>query len=84
MLPLRKVISDEMILRYGAMQVDVFSLLAEARQRLNASIAAVQAKRDFWLADSNLLTAIVGGARGLRDQPSQPMAGGVSGSPHAE
>jgi outer membrane protein TolC len=30
-LPLRKIISDEMMLRYGAMQVDVFPLLTEAR-----------------------------------------------------
>src|SRR5207302_6621023 len=49
-LPLRKIISDETMLRYGAMQIDVFSLLAEARQRLNATITAVEAKRDFWLA----------------------------------
>ena len=30
-LPLRKTISDEMMLRYGAMQIDVFSLLNDAR-----------------------------------------------------
>jgi outer membrane protein TolC len=85
-LPLRKIISDEMILRYGAMQVDVFSLLAEARQRLNASITAVQAKRDFWIADSDLLAAVVGGGRGSRDETSRPMAGtgGESGSPRHE
>ena len=32
-LPLRKIISDETMLRYGAMQIDVFALLTEARQR---------------------------------------------------
>ena len=31
-LPLRKIISDEMLLRYNAMQIDVFALLAEAQQ----------------------------------------------------
>ncbi len=49
-LPLRKIISDEMLLRYNAMQVDVFSLLAEARQRIASKTAAIAAERDFWLA----------------------------------
>jgi hypothetical protein len=33
-LPLRKIISDELMLRSGAMQVDVFVLPAEARQKI--------------------------------------------------
>jgi outer membrane protein TolC len=60
-LPLRKTIADEALLRYGAMQIDVFSLLAEARQRIAANIAAIDAKKDFWLASTNLDAAIVGG-----------------------
>lgn len=59
-LPLRKVISDEMMLRYGAMQVDVFPLLADARQRIAANAAAVDALRDFWLASANLSATITG------------------------
>ncbi|HZQ14127.1 MAG TPA: TolC family protein [Pseudolabrys sp.] len=61
-LPLRKVISDEMMLRYGAMQVDVFPLLADARQRIAANAAAVEALRDFWLASASLAATMVGGA----------------------
>jgi outer membrane protein TolC len=60
-LPLRQIISDEMLLRYNAMQIDVFTLLAEARQRINATIAAVDAQRDFWLASVDLSVAVVGG-----------------------
>jgi len=60
-LPLRKIISDETLLRYNAMQIDVFSLLAEARQRINATIAAIEAQRDFWLGSSDLAVAVVGG-----------------------
>ncbi|MDQ2081053.1 TolC family protein [Xanthobacteraceae bacterium Astr-EGSB] len=56
-LPLRKLISDEMLLRYNAMQIDVFALLADARGRT----AAIEARRDFWLASVNLAVAIVGG-----------------------
>ena len=50
-LPLRKIISDETLLRYNAMQIDVFALLAEARQRIAATIAAIEAQREFWLAE---------------------------------
>jgi outer membrane protein TolC len=60
-LPLRKTISDEMILRYGAMQVDVFSLLNDARQRIAANIAAAEARRDFWIASVDLSAATIGG-----------------------
>lgn len=62
-LPLRKIISDEMELRFSSMQVDVFALLTEARQRIAAFRAAIEAKRDFWLAQSELKTAVNGGGR---------------------
>jgi outer membrane protein TolC len=60
-LPLRQVITDETMLRYGAMQIDVFSLLTEARQRLAVNVAAIAAQRDFWLARANLDAAVAGG-----------------------
>lgn len=63
-LPLRKAIADETELRYGAMQVDVFALLAEARQRVASLRAATEAKRDFWLATADLKTAVDGGGVG--------------------
>jgi outer membrane protein TolC len=60
-LPLRKIISDETLLRYNAMQIDVFALLAEARQRIAANVAAIDAQRDFWLASVDLAVAVTGG-----------------------
>jgi outer membrane protein TolC len=60
-LPLRQVITDETMLRYGAMQIDVFALLTEARQRVAVNIAAIEAQRDFWLASASLTAAIAGG-----------------------
>jgi outer membrane protein TolC len=60
-LPLRNTISDEMMLRYGAMQVDVFALLAEARQKIAVNGAAADALRDFWLASAELSTVVTGG-----------------------
>jgi outer membrane protein TolC len=60
-LPLRNTISDEMMLRYGAMQVDVFALLAEARQKIAVNGAAADALRDFWLASADLSAVVTGG-----------------------
>jgi outer membrane protein TolC len=79
-LPLRKIISDETLLRYNAMLIDVFSLLAEARQRIAATITAIEAKRDFWLATVNLKAAVAGGgSSGHRTEETRPMpSGGMS------
>ena len=71
-LPLRKIISDEMQLRFSSMQVDVFALLTEARQRIAALRAAIEAKRDFWLAQSELKTAVNGGGRSDTQQETRP------------
>jgi outer membrane protein TolC len=64
-LPLRKIISEETLLRYNAMLIDVFSLLAEARQRIAATITAIEAKRDFWLATVDLKAAVAGGGKSV-------------------
>ncbi len=81
-LPLRKTISDEMTLRYGAMQVDVFALLTEARQRLAANIAAIEGQRDFWVALVDLDAAIAGGGSG--DDATIPRASDRTGRSTAE
>jgi len=60
-IPLRDIISEESKLRFSSMQIDVFALLTEARQRIAALRAAIEAKREFWLAQSELKTAVNGG-----------------------
>ena len=80
-LPLRQIISDEMLLRYNAMQIDVFALLVEARQRLNARVAAIDANRAFWLAATDLNAAVVGGGTAPGgDSPRTPMAAAGTGN----
>jgi outer membrane protein TolC len=81
-LPLRKIISDEMLLRYNAMQVDVFALLAEARQRIASNTAAIAADRDFWLADADLRAVIAGGFTGAAAEPSAPALAAASAAGH--
>src|SRR5216683_1038930 len=78
-LPLRKIISDEMQLRFGSMQVDVFALLTEARQRNAGLRAAIEAKREFWLAQSELKTAVNGGGGGETQQGPRPSTNAQAG-----
>lgn len=78
-LPLRKIISDETLLRYNAMQIDVFSLLAEARQRIAATNQAIEAQRDFWLAAVDLGVAVVGGGVAGAGEGSNMVAAAAGG-----
>ena len=83
-LPLRRTIADETLLRYGAMQIDVFSLLTEARQRVAVNIAAIEAQRDFWLASTNLDAAVAGGGVVAGDSGVSRAAMGASGMTASE
>jgi outer membrane protein TolC len=59
-VPLRKRISEEYLLRYNGMLASVFELLADAREQANAVNAAIDAARDYWIADSDLQLALGG------------------------
>ncbi len=61
-VPLRKKMSDEMLLRYNGMLASVFELLADARAQIASVNAAIDTQRDFWIADSELQFAIHGGS----------------------
>src|SRR5712691_9180340 len=50
-------------------------IIAEERQRIAATITAIEAKRDFWLATVDLKAAVAGGGMsGSRNEGSKPMA----------
>ena len=59
-VPLRKKISEETLLRYNGMLMSVFELLADARAQINGVNAAIEAQRDYWIADTELQAAING------------------------
>jgi outer membrane protein TolC len=67
-LPLQQTISAETELQYNAMQVDAFALLEAARGRAKATVAGIEAKRNFWLASTDLSVAVLGGG-GLATGP---------------
>lgn len=59
-LPVQKTINEENILRYNAMLIGVFDVLADARQQMTAVMAAIDAQRQFWLADAALHASLMG------------------------
>ncbi len=59
-VPLKQRISEENMLRYNGMLIGVFELLADARSQIASVNAAIEAQRDFWLADADLAMALVG------------------------
>jgi multidrug efflux system outer membrane protein len=63
-VPLRKFISDETLLRYNGMLSSVWELLGETRNHVAAVNSAIEAQRDFWIADTDLNTALTGTSPG--------------------
>jgi outer membrane protein TolC len=59
-LPLRKTISKENLLRYNGMLIGVFELLADSREQISSVMAAIAAQQQFWLADAALQAALMG------------------------
>ena len=59
-VPLRKRIADENLLRYNGMLIGIFELLADARSQIASVNSSVEATRDFWIASSNLAMALIG------------------------
>lgn len=64
-LPLRKSISEEMLLRYNGMLIGVFELLADSRNQMNSVLEAIVAQEQFFTAEAALQAEMMG----------QPMAG---------
>ncbi len=71
-VPLRKRISDETLLRYNGMLASVFELLADARDQVLAVNTLIEAQRDYWLAETDLQMAIQGSGGSLQLQAEAP------------
>ena len=59
-VPLRKKISDEVLLRYNGMLASVFELLADSREQVASVNASIEALKSFWLAETELQMALGG------------------------
>jgi outer membrane protein TolC len=59
-VPIRKTISDELLLRYNGMLASVFELLADSRDQIGAVNSYIDALKDYWLAETDLQQALGG------------------------
>jgi outer membrane protein TolC len=60
-IPLRRTALDQAQLQFNSMLIDVFALVTEARQLITATVNGIESKRDFWLANTDLSVAVLGG-----------------------
>ena len=59
-VPLRRRIAEENVLRYNGMLIGVFELLADARSQIASVNGYIESLRDFWLAQADLEMALIG------------------------
>ena len=79
-VPLKKRVSEENQLRYNGMLIGVFDLLADARSQIASVNSAIEASRDFWIAQADLEMSLLG----RPSMSSAPMSGmGGSDAPAA-
>lgn len=82
-LPLRKIIQDQSLLQYSGMLNDVTDLITDARNRILSNVAAINARRDFWIAHTDFKHALIGGGVGGGGSATLAAAsGGDAGGSH--
>ncbi len=59
-IPLRKRMADESLLRYNGMLISVFELLQDAQLQVSTTNQYIQTLRDYWVATSDLEMAMMG------------------------
>ena len=60
-LKLRTFITEETLLHYNGMLKSVWDLLGEVSNQATAEVDAIEAQRDFWLAETDLQWTLQGG-----------------------
>jgi outer membrane protein TolC len=63
-IPLRDIIDEEALLEYNGMLIDITDLLEIERESINSNIAAIDARLDFFVAETDLKASIIGGVGG--------------------
>ena len=81
-VPLRKLIADENVLRYNGMLIGVFELLADSRDQIASVSAAINAQKQFWLADAALQATIVGKPMMMAPTSASSMMSGGGDAAH--
>ena len=60
--PLMARITEEELLRYNGMLIGVFELLAATKKQAQSRMAAIDARRDFWLAETQFHSTLIAGS----------------------
>ena len=71
-VPLAQRVSAEQLKLYNGMLIGVLDLISDAIERTNAVSAALDAQRDFWLAEIELQRAMSGVGVSARTLPGAP------------
>ena len=81
-LPLRQDIQNEMLLHYNGMLKDLSSLITDTRTTILARMQAIDAKRDFWIAENEMRAALAGGGTGTSNASTRMPSASASADPH--
>ncbi len=79
-VPLRKTMAEENVLRYNGMLIGVFELLADTRDQISSVVTAINAYQQFWLADAALSASMTGKPTAM--MMAAPAAAGSAEKPH--
>ncbi|MBA3449143.1 MAG: TolC family protein [Pseudaminobacter sp.] len=81
-VPLRTKIEAESVLTYNGMITNTFELLADTRAKISSIMLSLNAKRNFWLADVNLGTAVNGGGASMGGEAGGPVVAEAGSAGH--
>ena len=79
-VPLRKTMAEENVLRYNGMLIGVFELLADTRDQITSVVTAIHAYQQYWLADAALSASVIGKPTSVL--MAAPAAAGGAAKPH--
>ncbi len=79
-VPLRKTMAEENLLRYNGMLIGVFELLADTRDQISSVVTAINSYQQFWLADAALSASMTGKPTSV--MMAAPLAAGGGDKPH--
>ncbi|MCY7320048.1 MAG: TolC family protein [Ramlibacter sp.] len=81
-VPLRKTMAEENVLRYNGMLIGVFELLADTREQIASVMSAINAQQQFWLADASLSAQVIGKPMAMGATPMSSSPANSAGPAH--
>jgi outer membrane protein TolC len=73
-LPLRDQIQQESLLHYNGMLKDLSAFIADLRMNILAQVQFIEAKRNFFMAETEMRAVLIGGGSGVGSVEAAPSA----------